>query len=170
MWRLVKFDVFIDAFLFKITSYDYIDMDEDTFNLQMDSYLLAVCADFDRLFRSRVGLTFADRDLELRQFNWDFPTYEEQMKWRKHNRDYISLDEVINIISEGMVVKWMDGFLHSGDLLQYGNLLQTRDFTVFSPSSFISSLGAIYDNARTRYKNLINEFSYNHANLTTLHM
>lgn len=167
---MLSFDVFIDAFLYKVSSYDYLEMDENSFNEQMDTYLLATCADFDRIFRSRTRLTFADRDVVLRQFNWDFPDYETQMTWNKHNQDYISLDQVVDIVSQGMVVRWMSGFLFSGDGLDFGSLLQTRDFTVYSPSSFLSNLRTIYEISQNKYRKMVNEFSYNHANLLTLHM
>lgn len=167
---MVEFDIFTNAFLNKITSFDYAKMEEDDFNEQADLFMLAVCAEFDRIFRVRLGLTFADRDTEKRVFNWDFPTYEEQTTQGRARGDYISLDEVVDIISEGMVLKWMKSYLYSGDTLGAGNLLQTRDYTVHSPSSFLSAMNNIYKTTEERYKQLIFDFSYNHANLRSLHM
>lgn len=167
---MVDFDIFTNAFLNKITSYNYVDLDEDTFYEQADMYMLAVCAEFDRIFRRRTGLSFAQRDTDNRRFDWDIPSYEEQMKMNKRRGDYISLDEVVDIVSEGMVLKWMKGFLYSGDGLDSGTLLQTRDYTVHSPSSFLSAIGNLYKATQVRYKQLIYDFSYNHADLQTLHM
>lgn len=73
---MVEFDVFTNAYLNKVTSTNLIDMGEELFTEQADLFLLEVGAEFDRIFRPRTGLTFADRDIVLRQFNWDWPRYE----------------------------------------------------------------------------------------------
>lgn len=140
-------------------------MDDETFCAQVDLFMLSACAEFDRIFKSRTGLSFAQRNTKCRHFCWDFPSYDEQMDWRKPKDDYISLDEVADIISEGMVIRWMNGYLYAGEGMTIGNFVNTRDFQVYSPSAFLSSLHDIYNASRARYRQLVNDFSYNHADL-----
>lgn len=163
----VPFDVFIDTFLNKITSYDYVDMSEYEFKNQVYKFLFGACADFEIVFFRRTGLSFYDRDEDLECFNWN-------LSLRRYLKDYrpdcVTLDEVVDIVSEGMVIRWLKSFLFSGDSLDIGNFLQTKDFMPYSPSNFLSNLRGLYTETQNNYKRLLNDFSYNHGELNTLHM
>lgn len=160
-----SFDIFVSAFLNKITSFDYIDMDEAVALENIDYFLTAACTEFEKIFRKRTGFSFMDRDLEKRQFNWQLPD-----DFSDGTVDYITLDEVVDIISDGMVIRWLKSFLFSGDSLDIGNFVQTKDFSPYSPSNFLNSLQGLYNSTRLSYKQLVNEFSYNHAELRSLSM
>lgn len=164
-----SFDVFIGAFLNKITSYDYVDIEEDVFNEQVDRFLFSACSDFENVFRRRTGLSFSQKDMDARQFEWDLPAHITDYK-NKRLDDYITADEVIDIISEGMLLKWLSGFLFSSDHFVLGNFLKTKDYSPYSPSNFISNMHDLYQTTKSSYKNMINEFSYNHGALHELHM
>ena len=164
-----SFDVFTGAFLNKITSYDYVNMEEEVFNEQADPFLFSACSEFENIFRRRTGLSFSDKDLEARQFNWDLPVCITEYHDKRLD-DYITSDEVVDIISEGMLLKWLSGFLFSGDHFVLGNFLKTKDFSPYSPSNFISNMQGLYSTTKSNYKNMINEFSYNHGALHKLHM
>lgn len=164
----LEFDVFVRAFLNKVTSYDFLRMDEEVFNGRVDHFLISACSSFERIFRRHTGKSFSDRDDKNRRFNWDLKRYDAHRD--NPMADFVSLDEVVDIVSEGMVLKWLDSFMFSGDSLDLGNFLETRDFTVFSPSSFLSSMRTLYQTTSDRYKNLIYDFSYNHGKLYRLHM
>lgn len=162
----VPFDTFISAFLEKITSYDYVDMTDEEFNAQVDSFLIFSCAKFENIFRRRTGRSFYDRDMESRMFNWDLSSCDSSGR----KNDLITIDEVVDIVSEGMVLRWLDSFVYSGDSLDLGNFLQTKDFIPYSPSSFLGNLNALHSKTRDRYEYLIREFSVEHGPLHRLHM
>jgi len=162
----LKYDTIINAFLLKITSYDYVNIDEEDFYNQVHVFLRGACSDFEHVFRPRTGFSFSDRDDEERCFNWELPL---TVKTATRN-DLITEDEVVDIVSEGMVIRWLKSFLYSGDSLDLGNFLQTKDFSPYSPSNFLTSLRGLYDETRATYRNLINDFSYKHGELRELHM
>lgn len=163
----VAFDTFIDAFLNKITSYDYVNMEEDAFYNQVYRFLFGACSDFEMVFWRRTGLSFSDRDEASQCFNWDLSLKRYLTDYRA---DCVTLDEVVDIVSEGMVLRWLKSFLFSGDSLDLGNFLQTKDFIPYSPSNFLSSLRGLYNETQDNYRRLLNDFSYNHGELNTLHM
>lgn len=165
----IAFDVFIEAFLNKVTSYDYVDMDDSIFAAQTDRFLFGACAEFENIFRRRTGLSFFDRDMDNRCFNWNIGEYDVT-KTVTVAGDYISMDEVVDIVTEGMLIRWLKSFLFYGDSLDLGNFLATKDFSPYSPSNFLGQLRGLYDATQKRYTHLINEFSYNHGNLTNLYL
>ena len=165
----LSFDEFIGAFLGKITAYDYVDIDEEEFYQQVDQFLFSACADFENIFRRRTGLSFANRDLDDRCFNWDLPDYIDQYNHQRID-DIITKEEIIDIISEGMVLKWLKSFLFTSDTFELSNFVRTKDFSPYSPSNFIGTMKELYDTTEAKYKNMINTFSYQHGELHKLHM
>ena len=165
----LSFDIFIEAFLDKVTSYDFVNIDEEDFLQQVDRYLFAACADFENVFRRRTGLSFSNRDPEMRCFNWDLPDYIDKYNHQRLE-DAIIKDEVVEIISEGMLLKWFKSFVFASNTFDLSNFIKTKDFSPHSPSNFISTMGDLYNNTKANYKNLINEFSYQHGELHKLHM
>ena len=162
----LEFDRFFDAFLYKVTSFDFASMDEADFYAQVKHYLFAACSEFEKVFRSRTGLSFTDRDEEAGCFNWELPV----LVTTGGMEDIISADEVVDIVSDGMVIRWLNSFLFSGDSLDLGNFLQTKDFQPYSPANFLSSLRGLHASTVDRYRMLINDFSFNHGELNTLHL
>lgn len=167
----VSFDTFISAFLGKVSQYSFTKMEDFEFNEYADSLLLLSCSQFEQVFFETSGLSFLDRDTEGRIFNWDFPDVSKYISgWRKNVRpyDYVNPDEVIDIVSEGMVLQWMKPFVYEADGL--GNFLNTKDYSVYSPSKLLDSISAVYKSVQDKYRNLVNAYSYNHLTLKDLHM
>ena len=162
----LPYDTFISSFLMKITSYDYVNMEEEDFNAQAHTFLFGACSEFEYVFRPRTNYSFTDRDNDARCFNWDLPVVINTPEYY----DIISEDEVVDIVSEGMVLRWLKSFLYAGDGLELGNFLSTKDFSPYSPSNFLNSLRTLYDGTMENYRHLINDFSYKHGDLRTLHM
>ena len=77
-------------------------------------------------------------------------------------------DELIEIISEGMVVQWLKPYVYKQELLE--NVLNTRDFTLYSPAELLLRVGNAYAKAQKDYTQMIREYSYNHGDLTVLHL
>ena len=50
------------------------------------------------------------------------------------------------------------------------NILNTRDFTTYSPAELLYRVRDTYEKARREYTNMIREYSYNHGDLTNLHI
>lgn len=162
----LTYDKIINAFLQKITSYDYVNMEEEDFQDQVRAFLFGACSDFEFVFRPRTGLSFTDRDNENECFNWELPLFIDTPA----RNDIIMEEEVVEIVSEGMVLRWLSSFLYAGDSFQLANFMKTKDFSPYSPSAFISSMNDLYGRTMANYRNLINDFSYKHGDLHNLHM
>ena len=78
------------------------------------------------------------------------------------------LDELADIVSEGMLVQWMKPYVYAGENLE--NMLNTRDFTEYSPATLLYRIKEAYNQAKKDYTNMIREYSYNHGDLTDLHL
>lgn len=67
-------------------------------------------------------------------------------------------DEVIDILSEWMIVYWLKPYVNNADHLR--NELITKDFSVFSPADLLDRIGVHYDRAYRQAKSLTNEYSF----------
>ena len=94
------------------------------------------------------------RDEELREFTDDF---EES-----------DIDEIADILSEGMLVGWLKPYVYRQELLE--NVLNTNDFTTYSPAELLLRVGNAYSKAQKDYTQGIREYSFNHGDLTELHL
>jgi hypothetical protein len=149
-----KYDLFASAFLEKITEYQlfYNEENIDASIETIDGYMKRAMTAFRRV--SKYNL-YESRNDAARTFELD---------------DSISaaeLDEICDIISEGMVVQWLKTYLYKQELLE--NLLNTRDFTSYSPANLLKEVGAAYNKASENFTQMIREYSYNTGNLRNLH-
>ena len=78
------------------------------------------------------------------------------------------LDEIVDIVSEGMLVQWMKPFVYKQEGLE--NVLNTKDFTTYSPAELLMRIGNAYNAAQKDFTNMMREYSYNHGDLTDLHL
>ena len=146
----VPYDLFTGAFLGKVTEYDFISLDEYDSNSIVDGYMKRACSQFDKI--CKYNLT--DRDDIIRQFNIDIPENE--------------IDEIVDIVSEGMLVQWMKPYLYKQDI--FSTMLNTRDFTAYSPSEMVRQISSAYTAVSKRFVGMMREYSYNHGDLTELHL
>lgn len=147
----VPYDSFIGAFLSKITDYDL--------------------ADIDRRYEITVDLM--KRTLSLSTFKkvcgYDFTTTADDSAERFDvDIDDEVLDEIVDIVSEGMVVQWLKPYVYKQELLE--NVMNTRDYTMYSPAELLLRVGNAYSKAQKDYIHMIREYSYNHGDLTDLHI
>lgn len=147
----VEYDVFTGAFLSKIAEFDLVQLHEDARNDLVDGYLKRAVSAFRK--NCRYDLT-STQDDTLRQFDIDIAAED--------------LDELVDIISEGMVVQWLKPFLNRQELLE--NVLNTRDFTTYSPANLLLRVSEAHEQAKRRYTQMIREYSYNHGDLGALHL
>lgn len=146
----ISYDLFAGAFLSKVAEFDLIRLDDFGREQVVDGYLRRACAQFDKI----CPYDLTSRDDDMREFNLDIPEDE--------------IDEIVDIISEGMLVQWMKPYVYRQENLE--NLLNTRDFTSYSPAELLMRIGNAYAKAQRDYTNAIREFSYNHGDLTGLHL
>lgn len=146
----VPYDMFVGAFLGKVTEYDFINLDDYDRNNIVEGYMKRACSQFDKICK----YDLSDRDDLIRQFNIDIPDDE--------------IDEILDIISEGMLVQWMKPYVFKQDNLV--QLLNTRDFTAYSPAELFRQVSSAYNSVSKRFVGMMREYSYNHGDLTELHL
>jgi hypothetical protein len=145
----VDYDAFGDAFLAKISEYDFLSMFDDIRAEMIDGYMKRSLANFKKNCLYDFTTTADD---EERQFGVEV-----------NDED---IDEIIDIVSDGMVVQWMKPFVYKQELLQ--NQINTRDFTTYSPAELLLRIGNAYKQAQKDYIQAIREYSYNHGKLEEL--
>lgn len=146
----ISYDEIVGAFLLKITEFEFIQLPEENRVEIVDGYMKRAISSFKRI--CKYDLTLMN---EInREFSDDF---EED-----------DIDEIIDIISEGMVVQWLKPYVYKQELLE--STLNTRDFTAYSPAELLRRVGDAYTKAQKDYIQMVREYSYNHGDLTVLHL
>ena len=147
----VPYDTFALPFLSKVSEYGFLSLDEENRTAIVDGYMKRAIVAFRKNCKYDL---FTTGDDENRLFTVDIPEDD--------------LAELAEIISEGMVVQWLKPYLYKQEILE--NVLNTRDFTTYSPAELLLRVGNAYAKAQKDYTNMIREYSYNHGNLTELHI
>lgn len=156
---LISYDEFTSVFLDKIKEYEFLDMPEEDRTAIIDGYMHRAFTEFKK--NRRYDFT-STRDDENRQF--DFSGFDDKTL-ESLSED---LDELINIISDGMVLQWLKPYRDNQEILE--NYLNTRDFTSYSPAELLKQVRTTYYDVRKEYIQSIREYSYNHMKLEELHL
>ncbi len=146
----VSYDVFAHAFLSKVTEYSFPKQDYAR-NDMVDGYMKRAFSAFKSVCPYDFTTTADDA---VREFNVII--------------DGDDLDEIVDIVSEGMVVQWLKPYLYKQEIME--NVLNTRDFTSYSPSELLYRVRESYNEANAHFLNMIREYSYRHNDLTELHI
>jgi len=147
----LSYDTFTMAFLAKISEFDFINMESESRTDIVDGYMKRAVTAFRKNCKYDLFTTANDND---RVFNIDVADDD--------------LDELVDIISEGMLVQWMKPYVYKQENLEM--LLNTRDFTSYSPAELLMRIGNAYAKAQKDYTQMIREYSYNHGDLSDLHL
>lgn len=147
----IPYDLFIGSFLSKITEFEFVAIPTEDSEKIVDGYLKRAVNAFRK--NCQYDLTSAAND-ETREFDVDAP--EED------------IGEIVDIVSEGMVVQWLKPYVYRQELLE--NALNTRDFTTYSPAELLKQVRSAYTGVQKDYTQMIREYSYNHGDLTDLHL
>lgn len=147
----VPYDKFTEAFLSKITEYDFINLKDYERNSIVDGYMKRAIASFKKICKYDLSTTGDDA---VREFAIDIPDED--------------LEELAEIISEGMLVQWMKPYAYRQESME--NILSTKDFSTYSPAELLLRVRNAYDSAQKDYTNMMREYSYNHGDLTELHL
>lgn len=147
----VSYDVFIEAFLLKVTEYKFCRLPEHSRQDIVDSYLKRSCARFSEVCERGIS----NGDDENRTFDLgDIPDSE--------------LEDIIDIVSEGMLVQWMKPYVYAEENLQ--NMLNTADFSSYSPAELLHRIKETYVMCKKDFTKMIRDYSYRYGDLTDLHL
>lgn len=129
----------IEVFLNKVTDMDLPKFDDLTRDAILIGYMKSACTKFAKVCKADLY----DRDDELQNFN--------------SNLD----DEVIDIITENMLVEWLKPKVLFTDNLS--NVLNTKDFSMYSPANMLKELRETLTYLKKNAKGLINNYSFAHS-------
>lgn len=146
----VSYNVFTQAFLDKVTEYNF-PLNDYERNGMVDRFMKRAISQFRHICKYDLSSTGDDA---IREFNVDV--------------DIQDINELIDIISEGMLVQWMKPYVNKQENLE--SALNTRDFTTYSPAELLYRISEAYKDAKKSFTNMMREYSFNHSDLTELHL
>lgn len=144
----VSYNLFTAAFLGKVTEYDFLKLDDYDRNSVVDGYMKRACAQFNKICK----YDLVTGDDALRELQTTIPDDE--------------IDEIVDIVSEGMMVQWMKPYFYRADNLE--NVLNTSDFSQYSPAELLYRITNAYNTSKRDFTNMMREYSYNHGDLSDL--
>lgn len=147
----VPYDVFAGAFLAKISEYSFLSLAEEDRTEMVDGFMKRALSAFRKNCKYDLFTTGND---DTRTFSVDIPEAD--------------LTEIADIVSEGMVGQWLKPYLNKQENLE--NVLNTKDFSTYSPAELLMRVGNAYAKVQKDYTNMIREYSYNHGDLSDLHL
>lgn len=145
----VSYDVFIAAFLDKIREFEFTHLDNEVRDDMVVGYMRRAMYAFRRTCDVRFGL---DGNPETRIIECD---------------DETDIDEIADIISEGMIVQWLKPYAYSQENMEAA--ISTRDFTRSSTAELLNRVHGAYTRAQNDFTYLMREYSFNHNDLARLH-
>ena len=128
-----------DAFLDKITDYEFAAYSEELKQDLLQAYLQSAISRFGRICAQDLN----DRDDENGEFNVEL-TIEE-----------------IDVITAWMEAEWLKQYMYDSDNLH--NRINTAEFSSVSPANMLASITSSYENARQQALSLMNKYSYIHG-------
>lgn len=129
----------IEVFLNKITDMDLPKFDDITRDIIVIGYMKSACTKFAKVCE----MDLYDRDDEIREFRCDLD------------------DEVIDIITENMLVEWLKPKVLFSDNLS--NVLNTKDFSMYSPANMLKELRETLAYLKKNARALVNNYSFAHS-------
>ena len=147
----VSYDTITEAFLAKITEYDFLRLEEEDRQAIVDGYMKRACSKFSEVCKYDI----ANGDDTERTYTFDNATEDEA-------------EEIIDIITDGMVSQWLRQHLYKQENLE--NMLTTRDYAHYSPAELTYRITNAYKMCRKDFISRMREYSYRHGDLTVLHI
>lgn len=147
----VSYDTFVSDFLQKITEYNFLRFDEELREKIVDGYMKHAIQQFSVVCKNVIiGL-----DDEQRTVEFEGSTETDR-------------DEIVDIITEGMLVQWMKPYMYKQENLE--NMLNSTDFSSYSPAELLKRVHGVYDMCKKDFTNRIRNYSFDHGDLTDLHI
>jgi len=147
----VSYDRFTEAFLAKITEYEFLKLSEEGRQALVDGYMKRACASFSDVCVYNI----TGGNDEDREFVFDGATKND-------------VEEIVDIISDGMVTQWLRQHLYKQENLSI--TMNTADFTHYSPAELTYRITNAYKLTRQNFINAMREYSFRHGDLTRLHI
>lgn len=145
-----SYDVFTEAFLDKVKEYDFLKLSEYDRTRTVDGYMKRACSQFNKICKYDI----VHGDDNVREFDAEF--------------DAEDIDELADIISEGMLVQWFKPYMYKQE--SYENQINTRDFSSYSPAELLYRITSAYKMCKRDFINMMREYSYKHGDLSELHI
>ena len=155
---VVSYDIFTEAFLDKIKEYEFLNLLEYNRDKMIDGFMKRALSEFKK---NRKYDFIKTKNDEERVFD-----FSEQPVAIQDGLDN-DIDELVDIVSDGMVCQWLKSYKNNQELLE--NILNTRDFTSYSPAELLKQVRGTYNEAHKEFIQKIREYSYNHMDLGDLH-
>ena len=144
---MTPYKAFIDTFLDKISDYKLLNYEDYLVDELAVGYMKRVCTKFDKICQA---------DLSQQDDN-EYAFLSDEID-----------DEIIDIVTDGMVVEWLRQYLNNSDNLE--NILNTKDFTMYSSKNLLAEIKSLYQDEQKAFTNSMREYSYNHGDLSNLHL
>lgn len=148
---IVSYDKFLEAFLCKITEYNFLSLPEADRQLIIDGYMKRAMSHV-----IEVCSLDAVSDDESRAYVFNNDLSE------------CATEEIVDIVTEGMLVQWMKQHMYKQENLE--NMLNTADFTSYSPAELLYRITNAYNMCKRDFTNHMREYSYRHGDLSGLHL
>ena len=139
-----EYSVIYDAAVSRFSDYDFIPLDEAHREDILLRHLRSACADFNRLCK----YDLLDRDDDLGVFNEDLD------------------GTVIEILALGVAYHWCSSKVLNSELFR--NVLNTKDYSFFSPGSLLNNLRLLRDALREEFHSRMIAYSYDNGNIAGL--
>ena len=144
---MTPYKAFIDTFLDKISDYKLLNYEDYLVDELAVGYMKRVCTKFDKICQA---------DLSQQDDN-EYAFLSDEID-----------DEIIDIVTDGMVVEWLRQYVNNSDNLEY--ILNTKDFTMYSSKNLLAEIKSLYQDEQKAFTNSMREYSYNHGDLSNLHL
>ena len=144
---MTPYKAFIDTFLDKISDYKLLNYEDYLVDELAVGYMKRVCTKFDKICQA---------DLSQQDDN-EYAFLSDEID-----------DEIIDIVTDGMVVEWLRQYVNNYDNLE--NILNTKDFTMYSSKNLLAEIKSLYQDEQKAFTNSMREYSYNHGDLSNLHL
>lgn len=144
---MTPYKAFIDTFLDKISDYKLLNYEDYLVDELAVGYMKRVCTKFDKICQA---------DLSQQDDN-EYAFLSDEID-----------DEIIDIVTDGMVVEWLRQYVNNSDNLE--NILNTKDFTMYSSKNLLAEVKSLYQDEQKAFTNSMREYSYNHGDLSNLHL
>lgn len=146
----VSYDIFTSYFLNKVEEYKFIKLTDADRTMIVDGYMKRACAQFNQICK------------------YDLTTYNDEERIIVTDIPEEDLDEIADIISEGMLVQWMKPYMYKQE--NYENMINTTDYSGYSPAELLNRITAAYKMCKRDFSNMMKDYSYNHGDLSELHL
>ena len=144
---MTPYKAFIDTFLDKISDYKLLNYEDYLVDELAVGYMKRVCTKFDKICQA---------DLSQQDDN-EYAFLSDEID-----------DEIIDIVTDGMVVEWLRQYVNNSDNLE--NILNTKDFTMYSSKNLLAEIKSLYQDEQKAFTNSMREYSNNHGDLSNLHL